>query len=249
MCGLMIENVSHRYGGRKPILQHVNYHIGDGEFHCLVGRSGCGKTTFLKIASGLLAAEVGQVLLDGEPVQKPLDNAGFVFQSPTLLEWKTVLENVLFPIELKRKSTKEERERAKALLALMKIEQFAQSFPRQLSGGQQSRVAIARALIKNPQYLFLDEPFAALDAITREELQDDLLSLCAYHQMTVLFITHDIAEAVYVADRVVVMEEGKIVHSAIVDLPKPRSIDTRYSNRLNELGFSIRQALEGVPST
>ncbi|KXH87458.1 ABC transporter ATP-binding protein [Sporosarcina sp. HYO08] len=248
MSGLVIDSISHRYDGSKMILQQVNYQVGDGEFHCLVGRSGCGKTTFLKIVSGLLEAETGQVLLDGQQVKKPLENAGFVFQSPTLLEWKTVLENVLFPIELKRKSTKEEQERAKALLALMKIEQHMHSFPQQLSGGQQSRVAIARALIKNPRYLFLDEPFAALDAITREELQDDLLALCAHHQMTVLFITHDIAEAIYVADHVLVMEEGKIVHTETIDMPKPRTVEMRYSSRFNELGFVLRQALEGVPS-
>ncbi|ARF14404.1 ABC transporter ATP-binding protein [Sporosarcina ureae] len=247
MSGLTIDHISHSYDGGKTVLQGVNYHVGDGEFHCLVGRSGCGKTSFLKIASGLMKAEVGHILLDGQQVLKPIADAGFVFQSPTLLEWKTVLENVLFPIELKRKSTLEEQDRAKALLELMKIEQHTYSFPLQLSGGQQSRVAIARALIKNPQYLFLDEPFAALDAITREELQDDLLALCAHHQMTVLFITHDIAEAIYVADHVLVMEEGKIVHTETIDLPKPRTLDTRYSSRFNELGFVLRQALEGVP--
>ena len=248
MSLLKIDHATYSYDGYKTVLKDVSLHIGRGEFHCLVGRSGCGKTSLLKIASGLLQPDDGTVLLDGQQVKKPLTNAGFVFQSPTLLEWKTVLENVLLPIELKRRSTKVEKKRAESLLALMKIDQYMHVYPQQLSGGQQSRVAIARALIKNPAHLFLDEPFASLDAITREELQNDLLVLCDLHQMTVLFITHDISEAVYLADKVAVMEEGRIVYGINVNLPKPRTIEMRYSNYFNELSLQIRRALEGDKS-
>jgi len=248
MSSLIIDHATYSYDASKPVLKDINWKINDGEFHCLVGRSGCGKTSLLNIASGLIMPDEGTVYISGHQLKKPMTDAGFVFQSPTLLEWKTVLENVLLPIELKRKSTAEEKERAKSLLALMKIDVHMHKYPEQLSGGQKSRVAIARALIKNPSYLFLDEPFAALDAITREELQDDLLKICNANQMTVLFITHDIAEAIYLADFVSVMEEGEIIVDLMIDLPKPRALEMRYQGEFNELSLLIRKALEGEKS-
>lgn len=249
MGSLRIERASYSYAAQKPTLIDISWDVKCGEFHCLLGRSGCGKTSLLNIASGLLMPDQGSVSINGQALTGPLTDAGFVFQSPTLLEWKTVLENVLLPIEIKRKSTEQEQARAVSLLALMKIDNCKEHFPRQLSGGQQSRVAIARALIKNPAFLFMDEPFAALDAITREELQDDLLAICNDHKMTVLFITHDIAEAVYLSDRVVVMDAGHIIHDEHTNLARPRLMQMRYSQEFNQLSQLIRAALEGSTRT
>src|SRR3954464_8921686 len=172
MSFLTIEDVTYSYQGKNPVLHQVNWEIKQGEFHCLLGKSGCGKTTLLKLAAGLLQSDEGNIMLQGNEVVKPSAQCGFVFQSPNLLEWKTVIENVLLPITLKRKITKEDRNQALELLELVGLGSYGDRYPLQLSGGEQSRVAIARALIQRPSLLFLDEPFAALDAITREELQD-----------------------------------------------------------------------------
>lgn len=249
MASLRIEGTTYSYAGQKPTVLDISWEVERGAFHCLLGRSGCGKTTLLNLASGLLLPEQGRVSINGRRLTGPTPDAGFVFQTPTLLEWKTVLENILFPIEMKRKSTPQEKQRALQLLALMNIEAYQAHFPQQLSGGQQSRVAIARALINNPAFLFMDEPFAALDALTREELQDDLLALCRAHGMTVLFITHDIAEAVYLADRVAVMAAGQIIHTEQISLARPRTMQMRYSQEFNELSLLIRKALQGNTHT
>ncbi|MBO1520375.1 ABC transporter ATP-binding protein [Oceanisphaera pacifica] len=248
MNTLLIKNVSHHYQNNKPILSNIDLKINNGEFYSLIGRSGCGKTSLLNIASGLLIPQEGQVMINNAPLCGPIAEAGFVFQSPTLLEWKTVLQNTLFPIEIKRKSTQQEKERANYLLSLMKISELAHQYPLQLSGGQKSRVAIARALIKSPPFLFMDEPFAALDAITREELQQDLISLCATHNTTVIFITHDIAEAIYLSDNVAVIGQGKIIYNTHIPLAKPRLSQVRYSKEFNQLSHKLRQALEGGDS-
>ena len=245
MANLHIAGATYSYAGQPPTLVDINWRIERGEFHCLVGRSGCGKTTLLNLASGLLLPDQGRVTLNGQPLTGPTADAGFVFQTPTLLEWKTVLENVLLPIEIKRNSTPQEQHRARDLLAILKIDAYQAHFPQQLSGGQQSRVAIARALIKNPAFVFMDEPFAALDALTREELQDDLLAICREHGMTVLFITHDIAEAVYLSDWVTVMEAGQIIHAEQVNLARPRAMQMRYSAEFNQLSLRLRKALLG----
>jgi NitT/TauT family transport system ATP-binding protein len=245
MSFLMIDNVTYGYGNEKNIITDTTWRINEGEFHSLVGRSGCGKTTFLKIASGLLQPRHGTVYINGTKVLQPRTDVGYVFQAPTLLEWKKVIDNVLLPIRLKRKPTKEEIERAESLLELMKLADYQHHYPTQLSGGQQSRIAIARALVKNPSMLFLDEPFAALDAITREELQEDLLRLCQLHQTTVLFITHDISEAVYLSNRVGVMEKGQMIHDLKIDLPSPRTIESKYSTAFNKLCLRLRHVMSG----
>lgn len=248
MSFLTIKEVSYSYQGNVPVIDQVNWSIDEGEFHCLLGRSGCGKTTLLKLAAGLISSDEGKIYLNGSEVVKPSDQCGFVFQAPTLLEWKTVLENVLLPVSLKRKITDEDRKYAVYLLELVGLPAFVDRYPLQLSGGQQSRVAIARALINKPSMLFLDEPFAALDAITREELQDDLLRICRLQNTTVLFITHDISEAVYLSDRVAVMERGKLVYESAVHLPKPRTMEMRYEPYFNELCLEIRKVMGGVPA-
>ena len=246
MSFLTIEDVTYRYGqGKAPVLRGINWEIKEGEFHCLLGKSGCGKTTLLKLAAGLLSSDEGSIMLQGKEVVKPSPQCGFVFQSPNLLEWKTVMDNVLLPIKLKRKVTKEDHHQAMELLKLVGLEPYSERYPLQLSGGQQSRVAIARALIQKPSLLFLDEPFAALDAITREELQDDLLKMCHLHNITVLFITHDIAEAVYLADVVAVMEQGEMVYRTPVTLERPRRMSMRYEPYFNERCLTLRQVMNG----
>ena len=246
MAFLDMRGVSYTYPGWPAVVHRVDWNIEQGEFHCLVGRSGCGKTTLLKLAAGLLQPDEGTVSLQGVPVQKPGPQLGFVFQSPTLLEWLRVLDNVLLPITIQRKPTPKEVNRAAQLLDLMGLSSYREHYPRQLSGGQQSRVAIARALILEPAILLMDEPFAALDAITREELQNDLLGLCRARKTTVFFVTHDITEAVYLADRVAVMEGGRICKDIAVDLPQPRADELRYSPRFNEICAQLRHAMDGV---
>ena len=184
-------------------------------------------------------------MLAGQRLLKPGPALGFVFQSPTLLEWRTVLDNLLLPISLQRSPDAADLARAQMLLELMGIARYADRYPPALSGGQQSRVALARALVLAPSLLLLDEPFAALDAITREELQDDLLRLCALGQTSVLFVTHDIHEAVYLADRVAVMNQGHITANLAVPLPRPRRQALRYEPPFNALCARVRQAMDG----
>jgi NitT/TauT family transport system ATP-binding protein len=231
----------------ETVVDRIDWRIGEGEFHCLVGRSGCGKTTLLKLVAGLLQPTGGTLFIQGEPVLEPSPQVGFVFQAPTLLEWYSVVDNVLLPISLKRRPRPEDRREALGLLERVGLSDYASRSPRELSGGQRSRVAIARALITKPAVLLLDEPFAALDAITREELQDDLLRLCGLRRTTVLFVTHDIGEAIYLADRVVVMDKGQLRHDLRVDLPRPRDRNVRYIPRYNALCRELRDAMDGTP--
>ncbi|WP_051340706.1 ABC transporter ATP-binding protein [Azospirillum halopraeferens] len=232
---------------REVIVDGVDWRIAHGAFHCLVGRSGCGKTTLLKLAAGLLAPTDGRVLIDGAAVREPSGRVGFVFQAPTLLEWLSALDNVLLPVSLKRRPGPDDRAAALELLDLVGLGGLEGRRPGELSGGQQSRVAIARALAGEPAVLLLDEPFAALDALTREDLQQDLLRLCALRRTTVLFVTHDIAEAVFLADRVAVMEAGRIRHTLDIPLPRPRGRDLRYGADFNALCRDLRAAMDGAP--
>lgn len=238
-----MDKASFAYREGEAVVDQVNCTIAEGEFLCLVGRSGCGKTTLLKIAAGLLTPTEGSIHIQGKEVQEPKEEIGFVFQTPNLLEWLSVLDNVLLPISLKRAVQLADRDKTIDLLTLMGLGQMAARHPFELSGGQQSRVAIARALINEPLVLLMDEPFAALDAITREELQDDLLHLCDVRKTTVLFVTHDIAEAVYLGDRVAVMEQGRIHHDQTVNLVRPRDNDVRFSAEFNAQCLDVRKAM------
>lgn len=245
MAFLDMHQVSYTFPGWPPVVQRVDWDIAQGEFHCLVGRSGCGKTTLLKLAAGLLQPDGGQVLLQGQPVKAPGPGMGFVFQQPTLLDWLTVRDNVLLPLSLQRTPTADDVARAEQLLNQLGLGAYFTHYPRQLSGGQQSRVAIARALLPQPLILLMDEPFAALDAITREELQDELQRICRARGTSVFFVTHDITEAVYLADRVAVMSAGHIRHDIRVDLPRPRTQDVRYSAAFNSICAELRHAMDG----
>ncbi|MBL0421992.1 ATP-binding cassette domain-containing protein [Ramlibacter sp. AW1] len=211
MSFLCLHAVDFGFADGTPLLHGLDLELARGEIHCIVGRSGCGKTTLLRLAAGLLQPQAGQVSVGGVAPEQARSDIGFVFQAPTLLEWLPVLDNVLLPVSLQRRPGARDVEQARQLLARLGLGDYAQRYPRQLSGGQQSRVALARALVLGPSLLLLDEPFAALDAITREELQADLLRMCRSEGTTVLFVTHDIAEAVFLGDRVTVMDAGRIV--------------------------------------
>lgn len=212
---LSLRELGFGFPGHPPVLQGVNLDLAAGEIHCLLGRSGSGKTTLLKLAAGLLRPGGGAVRLCGGPPDDPRA-IGFVFQQPTLLDWLRVRDNILLPVSLQRRPDSTDRQAADALLAQLGLGAHGERFPRQLSGGQQSRVALARALILRPTLLLLDEPFASLDAITREDLQHDLKRLCRAQGATALFVTHDIAEAVFLGDRVSVLAAGRLVHAQTV---------------------------------
>ena len=244
MAFLELQQVGYTYPGWPPVMQGVDWSLPEGEFHCLVGRSGCGKTTWLKLAAGLLRPDHGTLRLQGQTVQGPTPSMGFVFQSPTLLDWLSVLDNVLLPIRLHRAVQPKDVEQAQSLLAQMGLSTWLHQSPARLSGGQQSRVAIARALVTQPALLLMDEPFAALDAMTREDLQWELAQLCRARKTSVLFVTHDMTEAVYLADRVAVMSEGRVVGNVAIDLPRPRRQAVRYSPEFNDLCAQLRARME-----
>lgn len=242
---LTMRQATYAYAGGRPIVDGVDWTLMAGGFHCLVGRSGCGKTTLLKMAAGLLTPQAGSVRQsDGQPI-KPGPQLGYMFQAPTLLEWQRVIDNVLLPVSLQRRPLAEDIARAHHLLERLGLSDHAKQYPRHLSGGQQSRVALARALILAPALLLLDEPFAALDAMTRGELQDDLLRLCQSHKTTVLFVTHDIGEAVYLGDRVGVMHQGRLLADVPVVLPTPRTQTMRLGADFNACCARILSAMTG----
>jgi NitT/TauT family transport system ATP-binding protein len=234
---LSLQQVRFAFPGWPATVDGADLDVEQGAFHCLVGRSGCGKTTLLKLAAGLLVPDAGRVVFHGRA-----QDIGFVFQSPNLLEWLRVVDNVLLPVSLHHRPTSEERAQALQLLEQLGLAAHAGKYPRQLSGGQQSRVALARALILRPTLLLLDEPFAALDAITREELQRDLLAMCRERRTTVVFVTHDIAEAVFLGDRVHVVEGGRIAQEIDIALPE-RSTAVRYGPVFAQACAEVRAAL------
>ena len=240
---LSMRDVSFTFPGWPPVVQDADLAVETGEFRCLVGRSGCGKTTLLKLAAGLLQPDTGSITRQGAGQSE----IGFVFQSPTLLEWLRVEDNVLLPVSLRRRPTAADAAQAHKLLEQLGLGMHARRYPRQLSGGQQSRVALARALILQPALLLLDEPFAALDAITREELQHDLLELCRAQGTTVLFVTHDIAEAVYLGDRIGIVDAGRVVDEIAVALPKPRPPGLRSSAAFAQACAQVRAAMHLDP--
>ncbi|HEY7678697.1 MAG TPA: ABC transporter ATP-binding protein [Candidatus Methylomirabilis sp.] len=215
--------------GPLHALDGVTFDVGEREFVAIVGRSGCGKSTILKIVGGLLPKTSGSVQVNGIEVTAPLRDAGMVFQAPTLLRWRTVMDNVLLPAEFLGMDMAEARRRAAELLELVGLRGFERRYPRELSGGMQQRVAISRALIHDPQLLLLDEPFGALDALTREEMNLELLRIWSDKRKTSVLITHSIAEAVFLADRVMVMtpRPGRVAEIFPVDLPRPRAAAVR----------------------
>jgi NitT/TauT family transport system ATP-binding protein len=241
---LEFKEVSFSYSS-QPIISLLSWNLKKGEFQSFLGRSGCGKSTFLDIASGLMKAQQGIVEYNGQPVLKPISDIGFVFQCPTLLDWMNVSENILLPKLLNHTTSVCDRDQVNELLVDLGIPTCERAYPWQLSGGQQSRVAIARALINGPKILMMDEPFAALDAITREELQELLLNICRTHGIAVIFVTHDVQEAVFLSDRVCLMSNGQIVEYFPINLPKIRVPEIRYEQQFNEQTAKIKLALIG----
>lgn len=215
MSYIHIENAGKTFlqnGEEFTALSDVNLDIEKGEFICLLGPSGCGKSTLLNGIAGFDLVNKGSITIDGQEVKGPSTNNVTIFQNYGLLPWRTVLKNVELGLESQKIDKKKRKEIARKYLQVVKLEKFENSFPHQLSGGMQQRVAIARALAVNPDILFMDEPFGALDAITRMKLQDDILDICKNEKKTIIFVTHDIEEAVYLADRIVVMtpNPGKV---------------------------------------
>jgi len=235
--------------GQKSVdaLLDVNLAVKSGQFVSIIGESGCGKTTLLRIAAGLIPATTGDVLMDSTPVIRPRREIGFVFQQPVLLEWRTVMENILLPAEIYKFNVKEYRNKAAKLLAMMGLSGFENHYSVQLSGGMQQRVAIARALILEPSVLLMDEPFGALDAITREQMNNELLKIWSISGTTALFVTHDIAEAVYLSDRVVVLSSrpGRIQRIFEIELPRPRTPEHRFADRFTHYCREMKHAMMG----
>jgi NitT/TauT family transport system ATP-binding protein len=226
-------------------LDKFSLDVAAGEFVTVVGRSGCGKTTLLKLTSGLLGATSGSIHVAGKPVTAPLTNIGIVFQAPVLLPWRKTLDNVLLQIEARKLDVNGYRKRALELLELTGLKGFEDRYPAELSGGMQQRVSISRALIHNPPLLLMDEPFGALDAITRDEMNLELLRIWSEWKKTVLFITHSIAEAVFLGDRVIVMtpRPGKVAEILNIDLPHPRATAVRDDTKFIGYVKRIRERL------
>ena len=219
---LTIDHVGKTYPNGVHALEDINLSVGPGEIVAIVGGSGCGKSTLLRAISGLDTPSTGHVLLDGEAVSQPHEKIGMIFQEPRLLPWLTVADNVSFGIE--HRPRRQRQERAAGALVRVGLAEKAGAWPRELSGGQAQRVAIARALVPQPQVLLLDEPFSALDAFTRVDLQDHLLDLWADLKPTLILVTHDVDEAIVLADRIFVMRPrpGRIFEEIDADLPRPR---------------------------
>jgi NitT/TauT family transport system ATP-binding protein len=232
----------HSANGPIESLKPLSFDIGDGEFMAIVGPSGCGKSTLLKLVAGLLPVSAGEIRLDGKPVNGPPDNVGIVFQSPVLLAWRSVLDNILLQIEMRRLSRAQYLPKAQALLAMTGLKDFAQKYPWELSGGMQQRASICRALVHEPAVLLMDEPFGALDAMTREKMNLELQRIWYETKKTVMLITHSIPEAVFLSDRVLVMTErpGAIAAIYDVDLPRPRSLAVMGDPAFVDLTQTIR---------
>ena len=250
-----IQNVSKLFGsgpagGQTHALARVNLDIAPGEFVSLLGPSGCGKSTLLRLVADLIEPSDGQITVKGKtPRQARLDREyGIVFQSPVLYDWRNVLHNVELPLEVMRIPAGERDRRARTMLQMVGLKDFERHYPWQLSGGMQQRVSIARALSFKPAILLMDEPFGALDEMTRERMNAELLNIWGQTDTTVIFVTHSIAEAVFLSSRVVVMtpRPGRIEKVITIDLPRPRNLETREHPHYFELITAVREGLREV---
>jgi NitT/TauT family transport system ATP-binding protein len=232
-------------GDEVVALRDVSLAVKRDEFVAIVGPSGCGKSTLLRLIAGLLRPTAGEVLIDGALVREPRQDTGIVFQNPTLLPWASVTDNVLFPLKLMHQMRPDSIAIVHDLLKLVGLAGFEHRYPRELSGGMQQRAAICRALIHDPDILLMDEPFGALDALTREEMSLELLRIWTAQPKTILFVTHSIPEAVMLADRVVVMSPrpGRIVEEIDVQLPRPRTFDLQSLHEFQECAQRIRRLI------
>jgi NitT/TauT family transport system ATP-binding protein len=228
------------------VIRNISLNVAVNEFVSILGPSGCGKSTLLMMIAGLVERTEGEILIDGEPVRGPRREVGIVFQQPVLLPWRTVLDNVLLPIELLKLPRSKFRQRAMDLLAMAKISDFANYLPRQLSGGMRQRASICCALIHDPRILLMDEPFSALDAITRDEMGVELLRIWQDNRKTVVFVTHSIREAAFLSDRVLVMgrRPATIIDDVAIDLSRPRDISLMEDEPFNQHVRRLRKSIE-----
>lgn len=230
---------------RAIVLQNINLHLYDREFVCIVGASGCGKSTLLNIIAGLIPPTSGQVLMDSEPVLGPGSDRGMIFQSYSLFPWLTVADNIGFGLSLKKIPKLQQREKIGYYLNVVGLSQFSHSYPKQLSGGMKQRVAIARALANEPEVLLMDEPFGALDAQTKEQMQQFLLQLWEKTHTTILMITHDVEEAIFLSERIYVMSAhpGQIKQEIPVNLPPGRDLETKLSPEFIKIKRTVIHSL------
>ena len=256
--GLHMEYQSQDEAGnaeRIEVLKDFDLDVREGEFLSILGPSGCGKSTYLNIPAGLARKSGGTLNIDGQPLQGINRNQGVVFQGYALLPWRTVLDNIAVGLEIRGVGKAERREQAREYLDLVGLTGFASRYPHELSGGMRQRVAIARSLVYKPDVLLMDEPFAALDAQTRESLQDELLRIWSLHKKTIVFITHSLDEAIFLSDRVAVMtpRPGRIKEIIDIDLPRPRLPEVRNSHDFVHLRqrawLSLREAMGGAPAS
>jgi NitT/TauT family transport system ATP-binding protein len=231
-------------GGLKA-LENLSFSVYPQQFVCVLGPSGSGKSTLLRILAGLLRPTDGEVLLCGQAHNRPRQDVGFVFQKANLMPWRTVLENIVLPLELQKLPPSEALRQARALVDLVGLNGFEHSLPSDLSGGMAQRVAIARALVHDPDILLLDEPFGSLDALTRERMGAELLRIWETHHKTVIMVTHSISEALFLADRVLVLSPrpGRLNLDLPVDLPRPRDPEIQYTPAFGELARRLRSAI------
>jgi len=245
---ISVRSVTKIYEGTKGqrilALEAVSFDVNQGEFVTLVGPSGCGKSTLLRLIAGLHLATSGELYMDGKKVEGPV-NVGMVFQTPVLMPWMSVLANILLPLEILKFNMKDGRTEALELIQMLGLANFEHAYPFELSGGMQSRVAIGRALIHKPKILLMDEPFGALDAFTRESMGMELLRIWETVKKTVIFVTHDISEAVFLADKVVVLtpRPGRVSRVMQIDLERPRTVATKSSSAFAQYTYEIRKEL------
>ena len=235
-----VHGLSKTYTAREELiaaLDHLTFSVAPQEFVSLLGPSGCGKTTVLKIVAGLSAISSGSVKVEGRSVEGPHPDVGIVFQTPALMRWRTAIQNVMLPAEILRLDLRDFRQRANDLLELVGLKDFVNKLPNELSGGMQQRVSIARALIHDPSILLLDEPFSALDAMTRNQLNVELLRIWSERKKTSLLITHSIPEAVFLSDRVIVLSArpARVLEIVEISLPRPRTPEMRVSREFIDL--------------
>jgi NitT/TauT family transport system ATP-binding protein len=245
-----LSGVSKTYGSNPPVLQQIDLTIAKGEFVSLIGHSGCGKSTLLKLISGLTNATSGSILADGMTPVNARETISYIFQDATLLPWRTVARNVGLGLELERVSRDRRKKTVDSLLELVGLTHVARAYPRQLSGGMKMRVSVARALATTPRLLLMDEPFGALDEMTRDRLNEELLRLRAEQNWTAVFVTHSVAEAVFLSTRIIVLapSPGRIAQEINIDLPFPRTAVTRESPEFESLVTHVSRALRGVHS-